>query len=315
MTATDGFRGTIPVAIVGVGKIARDQHIPAIAGSPAFHLAATASRSGGVEGVETFTDIEALLAARPDIPAVSLCMPPQVRFEAAVAAIRAGRHVMLEKPPGATIAEIRALVDLADAARVTLFATWHSRHADGVAPAKAWLADRRILRARIDWKEDVRKWHPGQAWIWEPGGMGVFDPGINALSILTEILPAPVHLVSADLEVPENRATPIAASLAFEGEDGVRVEAEFDWRQQGGEIWRITVETTDGTLHLDSGGADLSIDGEAQAVEGPGEYPGLYARFAELIGTGASDVDDTPLVHVADACMLGRHIRVEPFHD
>ena len=117
MTATDGFRGTIPVAIVGVGKIARDQHIPAIAGSPAFHLAATASRSGGVEGVETFTDIEALLAARPDIPAVSLCMPPQVRFEAAVAAIRAGRHVMLEKPPGATIAEIRALVDLADAAR------------------------------------------------------------------------------------------------------------------------------------------------------------------------------------------------------
>ena len=42
---------------------------------------------------------------------------------------------------------------------------------------------------RIIWKEDVHHWHPGQRWIWEPGGFGVFDPGINALSVLTEILP------------------------------------------------------------------------------------------------------------------------------
>lgn len=312
MTATDTT--SIPVAIVGVGKIARDQHIPAIAANPAFRLAATVSRSGGVEGVETFADIGALLAARPDIPAVSLCMPPQVRFEAAAAAIRAGRHVMLEKPPGATVSEVRALKDMA-AAGVTLFATWHSRHADGVAPAKAWLAGRKVTRARIDWKEDVRKWHPGQAWIWEPGGLGVFDPGINALSILTEILPAPVHLTGADLHVPANRAGPIAASLVFAGEGGVTVEAEFDWRQQGGEIWRIAVETDAGELHLDDGGARLTIDGVAQAVEGPGEYPALYARFADLIAAGASDVDDSPLVHVADAFLLGRHVTVAPFHD
>ncbi|MBL9060554.1 MAG: Gfo/Idh/MocA family oxidoreductase, partial [Mangrovicoccus sp.] len=298
----------MPVAIVGVGKIARDQHIPAVAASTAFHLAATASHSGGVAGVENFADIAALLAARPDIRALSLCMPPQVRFEAAAAAIRAGRHVMLEKPPGATVSEVRALKDMAAAAGATLFATWHSRHADGVAPAKAWLAGRTIRDARIDWKEDVRKWHPGQAWIWEPGGLGVFDPGINALSILTEILPAPVHLVSAELLVPENRATPIAARLAFEGEGDVRVAADFDWRQQGGEIWRIAVETDEGLLHLDDGGATLSIDGVAQAVEGPGEYPALYARFAELIATGSSEVDDAPLMHVADACLLGRHI-------
>jgi hypothetical protein len=42
----------------------------------------------------------------------------------------------------------------------------------------------------IVWHEDVRKWHPGQQWIWEPGGFGVFDPGINALSIATRIFPA-----------------------------------------------------------------------------------------------------------------------------
>jgi D-galactose 1-dehydrogenase len=42
----------------------------------------------------------------------------------------------------------------------------------------------------VIWREDVRVWHPGQDWIWQPGGLGVFDPGINALSIITHILPA-----------------------------------------------------------------------------------------------------------------------------
>ena len=41
---------------------------------------------------------------------------------------------------------------------------------------------------RIDWRESVRKWHPGQEWVWEPGGFGVCDPGINAMSIFTEIM-------------------------------------------------------------------------------------------------------------------------------
>ena len=59
--------------------------------------------------------------------------------------------------------------------------------AQAVAPAKAWLAGKTIKQAKIIWREDVRKWHPGQDWIFEAGGMGVFDPGINALSIMTDI--------------------------------------------------------------------------------------------------------------------------------
>ena len=47
--------------------------------------------------------------------------------------------------------------------------------------------------------------------------------------------------------------------------------------------------------------------------EPPAEYPGLYARFAELVAAGDSDIDLTPLVHVADAFMLGRRAEVEPF--
>ena len=97
------------IALVGIGKIAVDEHVPAISDSPDWELAATVSREGAVDGVEAFTDLGAMLEARPDIRVVSLCLPPVPRFAYAMQAIAAGRHIMLEKPPGATLAECHAL--------------------------------------------------------------------------------------------------------------------------------------------------------------------------------------------------------------
>ena len=300
------------IALVGIGKIARDQHVPALAASTDWGLAATVSRSGTVAGVEGFTDFNAFLTARPDVPVVSLCMPPVPRYAYAEAALLAGRHVMLEKPPGATLAEVHALTALAAARGLTLFATWHSRMAFGVAPAQEWLKDKTIRRAHITWREDVRRWHPGQNWVFEPGGMGVFDPGINALSILTAILPSPVHLTAATLTYPANCQTPIAADLTFSG----NVTAEFDWRQTGPQTWDIVIETDKGQLALRMGGNRLEIDGVevAGANSIMGEYPALYARMAKLVTSGCRDVDLAPAVHVADAFALGRRVIVEPFH-
>ena len=300
------------LALVGIGKIAVDQHVPALASSPDFELAATISRQGAVAGVQSFTDFNTFLTARPDVPVVSLCLPPVPRFAYAEAALLAGRHVMLEKPPGATLAEVHRLEALAAAKGLTLFATWHSRMARAVAAAKGWLSDKTLIRAHITWREDVRKWHPGQDWVFEPGGMGVFDPGINALSILTEILPAPVHLTAATLEVPENRQTPIAAQLTFTG----NITADFDWRQEGPQTWDIEIDTTQGPMALRMGGNLLEVAGQPVAGEDDimGEYPALYARMADLLRRAASDVDLSPMVHVADALSLGRRQTVAAFH-
>lgn len=299
------------VALVGIGKIALDQHVPAIDASPDWELAATVSRKGHVPEVEAFTGIEDMLAARPDIKVVSLALPPVPRFAYAEAALKAGRHVMLEKPPGATLAEVHTLQALARDRGLTLYATWHSRMAHAVAPAKAWLADKSIRKAHITWREDVRKWHPGQDWVFEPGGMGVFDPGINALSILTEILPRPVHLTKARLEFPANRQTPIAAQLTFSG----NVTADFDWRQEGLQTWDITVQTDAGELALRMGGNVLEIDGKPSAGENSimGEYPALYARMADLVRRSDSEVDLSPMVHVADALTLGERVTTAAF--
>jgi D-galactose 1-dehydrogenase len=298
-----------------VGKIVHDQHLPAIAANPDYALVASASRNNTVEGLPGFTSIEAMLAAVPDIDAVSLCMPPQYRYAAAHAALTAGKHVFLEKPPGATLSEVADLEALAASRGLTLLTSWHSRYAPAVQPAKAYLAANAPSSMHVIWKEDVRHWHPNQDWIWQAGGLGVFDPGINALSIVTEILPSPVFLASASLEFPENRDAPIAADLHFQDAGALRVHAEFDWRQTGKQSWDIIVETAKGQVKLSDGGARLWIAGEEQPLDKEAEYPSLYRQFAALVKAGRSDVDVAPLRHVADAFMLGRRKVVDAFHD
>jgi D-galactose 1-dehydrogenase len=301
------------LAIVGLGKIARDQHLPAISATPGIELVAVASRNASLDGVAHYATLDDLLAGDTAVDAVALCTPPQVRRAQAEAALRAGKHVLLEKPPGATVAELGPLVDLARAETLTLFATWHSRFAPGVAPARAFLAERTIRAVRISWKEDVRVWHPGQDWIWQPGGLGVFDPGINALSILTAILPEPVFLTAARLQFPENRAAPIAADLTMTDAAGTAITAELDFRQTGPQTWDIAVETDNGTLTLHEGGHRVVHDGEPLLEGGDGEYVGIYRRFVELVQAGASEVDLAPLALVADAFLLGERAIVEPF--
>lgn len=291
------------VALVGIGKIALDQHIPAIKDNPEWTLAATVSRNASVDGIENYTTIDELLDARPDIGTISLAIPTQPRFEYARKALIAGRHVMLEKPPGASVSECLTLDALARDKGVSLYATWHSRHAEGIIEASDWLATRTLKRLCINWKEDVRAFHPGQEWVWEPSGLGVFDPGINALSIMTKILPDAVHLSDAILQVPSNRQTPIAASLRFHHPGGAEVRAEFDWRQPGDPLWQMSIETEDDVLELGFEASSLDI-----------EYQRLYLHMSELIKDRTVDMDLSPLMHVADACMLGQRVSVEPFH-
>ena len=307
--------GVIRLGLVGLGKIARDQHLPAIAATSGIDLVAVASHNGKADGLPNYPDLETMLAAGPGLDAVVMCQPPQARYAAARAALCAGKHVFLEKPPGATLSEVEALVALAREQGLTLFASWHSREAAAVPKARDWLADKKIRSATITWKEDVRIWHPGQKWIWQPGGFGVFDPGINALSILTHILPEPVRLTAARLEVPANCAAPIAAQLAMETASGAAIAASFDFRQTGPQSWDIRVDTDAGELLLAHGGNVLTIDGAGFAAPPEREYPALYRQFVDLVAAGASDVDLAPLRLVADAFMCGEPIRTDPFHE
>ncbi|HEX8442698.1 MAG TPA: Gfo/Idh/MocA family oxidoreductase [Allosphingosinicella sp.] len=307
----------IRIGIIGFGKIAREQHVPSIAGYPRFELAATGSRGGnGQPGVPCFADHRAMIRDA-ELDAVAICTPPSVRYEIARDCLEAGLHCLLEKPPGVSLGEVEELARIAGAREMTLFTTWHTQANPAVGAAAKLLAGERIASMEVIWHEDVRKWHPGQDWIWEPGGFGVFDPGINALSIVAQILPGALFVRDAELTYPANKQSPIAAELSFASpaSDGA-LTASFDWRHSGGEAWTIDIRTEAGRhVRLLDGGGRLEVDGAPRPVEGAGEYPALYGQFLDLIDERRSHVDLRPLRLVADAFLVGRRTATEPFED
>ena len=306
------------IGVIGLGKISQDQHQPVIAGNPTFQLAAVSSQRGlKAADALAYRDHHQLLAETPDLDAVAICTPPQVRYPIARDALLAGKHVMLEKPPTATLSELTDLERLAEEKGRVLFTTWHSQYNSGVDAAKSTLAGKRITRLFVNWKEDVRKWHPGQTWIFQAGGFGVFDPGINALSIVTKIMPESVFITAANLSFPSNAEAPIAADLKFSvgGREGA-FSAEMDWRPIERDVWEIFVETDGGTrLHLSSGGAKLDVNGKILAEAAPAEYEAIYEHFDQLLRDGRSHVYAAPFRLVADAFMVGRRREVEAFQE
>jgi D-galactose 1-dehydrogenase len=312
----DAVLAPIRIGIVGLGKIARDQHIPSLLVDPQFQLAAAATTSGtSPVDIPVHSTLGEMIAATPQLQAVTLCTPPQERCRVAREALDHGLHVMLEKPPGATVGEVEELVGRARARQLALFASWHSREAPAVEAARAWISSRAVREVVVTWKEDVRKWHPGQQWIWQPGGLGVFDHGINALAIVTSLMPRELFVTRAVLHVPVNRQAPIAAELGLADGAGAVIDVQLDSRLVGVEQWNIGIKTDAGQLELRGGGTDLQIDGSPVTVAASREYPRLYERFAGLVHSRSIDVDLVPLKLVADAFLVGQRVAVEPFED
>jgi D-galactose 1-dehydrogenase len=270
----------IRLGIIGFGKIARDAHLPALTTHGGYDLKAVVTHSGCDQaGVRCFDTADAMLADMTgQLDAVTISTPPGPRYAIGRQCLAAGLDLLLEKPPTTTLGEIAAM--------------------------------------RICWHEDVQKYHPGQDWVWEPEGFGVFDPGINALSIASRILPAKLILEDAVLRIPENRQQPIVAKLTMSSPvaDGP-IHATFDWCPAIEDEWTITVELADGRfVELRRGGAELLLDGEPQTATGPGEYPAIYAEFVHLVAERRSRVDIEPLRLVADALMIGRREVAPAFH-
>lgn len=112
-------------AIVGAGVAAR-YHAQAVARTPGARLAAVCRSNAALAaaaatefGVPCETSYEALLA-RPDVDAVCVCSPSGLHAAQAVAAARAGKHVLVEKPMALTLADADAMIDACARAGVRL---------------------------------------------------------------------------------------------------------------------------------------------------------------------------------------------------
>lgn len=304
------------IALIGYGYIARHQHQPVIQNSRNFNLVAVVDPDNHPDpeaGLASFQSLDELLEADLSIDAVVLAIPPQHRYDMAKRAMAAGLHVLLEKPPCTTISAANLLTRQATNHGVTIHASWHSRHAPAINAAYECLVNQNIRAINIDWREDVRQFHPNQDWIWQPGGFGVLDPGINALSILTYIQSRTLVLQQGVLDIPANCDTPITAELDFIDSADSPIHAFMDWAHEGPPNWQILIQTDQCEVRLENAGADLYVDGDLCLSETETEYEGVYEKFAKLIQHGRSHIDLRPLNLAGDALMLSKRRSVLPF--
>lgn len=286
---------TIKIALVGTGKISQDSHIPTIMNSQNFELIAMVDPVEDLGICKTYKNIEHAFIDRPDIHAVVIATPPSVRPDIALKALQARKHVMLEKPPAVTTSAIVPLEQIARSEDVTLLASWHSRYAPPITKAQDWLKNKHIKSISVEWRENIRDWHNDQNWVLEKTGLGVMDPGINALSILTYILPGKIIFQSGTQTIPINRKAPIVIDARCLYAKEAPVSLSFDFLHVGTPIWEIIVKTTSGNVKLSQGGARAYINGVYFSTPQEQEYIRVYEHFSELINRQASDVELSPL--------------------
>ena len=132
----------IKVGIIGCGKIAQVRHIPEYAANPHAEVygfydinVARAEELAKKYGGKAFATYEELLAD-PEIEAVSVCAANHAHAEISIAALKAGKHVLCEKPMAVTLAECEAMVAAAEEAGKYLMIGQNQRLAKAHSKAK-----------------------------------------------------------------------------------------------------------------------------------------------------------------------------------
>ena len=178
------------LAMLGTGRIADMQLAPAVAKTAGASLwsvlsrdaaraAAFADRHGAASPTPSYTDLDDLLAD-PALHGVIIATPDGLHAAQALAAIRAGKHVLVEKPMATSAADAASMVAAAREEGVRLGVAyhlhWHAGHRAVADLVRAGgLGDLRHMRAQWTWPaQDASNWraHPEVGRWWSLAGVG-----------------------------------------------------------------------------------------------------------------------------------------------
>ncbi|MDF3302893.1 Gfo/Idh/MocA family protein [Streptomyces tropicalis] len=197
------------IGLLGTGPWARRVHAPALAGHGELEFAGVWGRRASAakdlaerHGTRPYDDADALLA---DVDAVAVALPPQVQADLAVRAARAGRHLLLDKPLAATVAQGRAVTEAVREGGVASVVFFTSRFRP---EQEAWIAEQADqegwFTARAQWLGAVfTRDSPYAASPWRREKGALWDVGPHALSVLLPVL-GDVRRVAAAVHGPED---------------------------------------------------------------------------------------------------------------
>ncbi len=203
------------VGLVGLGEIGQ-VHAEAIRRSPAARLVAVADTAPErllpfeAAGARGYRDTGELIADT-EVGTVSVCLPHHLHFPVALAAIRAGKNVLVEKPMAVGPGEGQQLVDAAAAAGVALGVShnqvFYAPHTEAKRLIDSGAIGRPVLlRLRLGmgpawggWRDDPRL----------AGGGLLSDAGVHRIYLALHLF-GPVREVRAVLDAPRERGEAFA---------------------------------------------------------------------------------------------------------
>jgi len=193
----------IRFALIGCGTIA-PMHADAISRTDGGTLVAVASRRAeqaqafaAARGIAWEPDVSSLLA-RGDVDVVTICTPSGLHVEMAVAALGAGKHVIVEKPLAVSLAQADAAIEAARASGRMLAVISQLRFAPDVIETRRAIAGGRLgrlLLADLSMKYfRSQQYYDSAAWrgTWAmDGGGALMNQGIHGVDLLLHLAGAP----------------------------------------------------------------------------------------------------------------------------
>ena len=286
------------LGLVGTGAFAARLLTPAIrASSVRFRSvlsreAARAQAFAQAEGAERgFSRLEELLAD-PELDAVWVATPDPTHEELVLAAARAGKHVLCEKPLSISAASARRMRDGCAAAGVKLGVAYHCRHHPAHLKLFELLARGdlgRVLRVRTRFTiqmKDASNWRarsPNPWWAMAAIGTHLVD---FSCAILGEGVKDVFARFSSPVFSAENEELALV-SLGFEDGASADVEAALCLAQVPSRLEVIGTKgwvVSDGTIG--PRGGKMLVNGEALAFEDGDPYRGELEDFARACAEG-----------------------------
>ena len=180
------------IGIIGCGKIAQVRHIPEYAENPYAELAGfydlntqRAAELAAQYGGKAYESAEAMLAA-PAIDAVSVCVANHAHAPITIAALKAGKHVLCEKPMATTLEECEEMVETAHEAGKFLMIGHNQRLAKAHAVAKE-LIDQGMIGRIITFRTTFGHGGP-ETWSVDPGkNTWFFDKNKAAMGAMADL--------------------------------------------------------------------------------------------------------------------------------
>jgi len=296
---------TIRFAVVGCGTAANHIHLPLLRAA-GVEVTVFASRSRGsaqstCEGwgsgrvVDGWKDA----VAADDVDAVLVATPNQQHREVAVAAIEAGKHVLVDKPIACTVAEADEMIDAAAASGVVLVPFQNTRFAPPFVAAHELVAAGRIgavtgVRAAFG-HGGPQAWAPRATWFFEAataGGGCLIDLGVHAVDLVRAVTGDEVTHVTAILNGRAGDVETDAQLLLRMGTGGIG-SIHASWSARPGPDHQLTIVGAEGTLHLDARTplTLLTASGDRSRIELPDQTSSpLEELLAAVRGERASTV-------------------------